>query len=126
MLCLPNSCFRSGNSLGRVSMIDGCLRHIISKVFIISHGYGYHVLRAASSGALRSWDPGGSQVEVEIHIYTSLPLQDSSIFTFRPPVSLHPPQMDKHISKAIKLFQHKLLPTVINLAYLHLFINCTA
>merc|ERR1712032_1147755 len=37
---LPNSCFRSGNSLGRVSMIDGC-----------------HVLRAASSGALRSWDP---------------------------------------------------------------------
>ena len=37
----PNSCFRSGNSLGRVSMMDGC-----------------QVRMAASSGALRSWDPG--------------------------------------------------------------------
>ena len=27
---LPNSCFRSGNSLGRVSMIDGCLSHMIN------------------------------------------------------------------------------------------------
>ena len=27
---LPNSCFRSGYSLGRVSMIDGCLSHMIN------------------------------------------------------------------------------------------------
>ena len=88
--CLPNSCFRSGNSLGRVSMIDGCLCHIISKQripwsisFILSHMNGYHVLRAASSGALRSWDPGGFQDEIDI--YTSSPLHNSpsSIFTLQ-------------------------------------------
>ena len=58
---LPNSCFRSGNSLGRVSMIDGCLSHMINdqvRHFDLSIKKSYHVLSAASSGALRSWDPG--------------------------------------------------------------------
>ena len=74
MLCLPNSCFRSGNSLGRVSMIDGCLSHIISKCLV-------NLISDTMFWGLPHQGPWGPGILGRLRL--------SSIFTLHPPQYLH-------------------------------------
>ena len=79
VLCLPNSCFRSGNSLGRVSMIDGCLSHIISKCLV-------NLISDTMFWGLPHQGPWGPGILRWVGFRLRL------IFTLHPHSTTHPPQ----------------------------------
>ena len=129
--CLPNSCFRSGNSLGRVSMIDGCLSHIISEqsipLVILVYSLSYEWIPCPEGCLIRGPEVLGSWDESVLgwdDIYTSSPLHNSpsSIFTLQPSVSRPTSDGQTHFKSIQALSALNFVSTVLNLDYLHLFI----